>query len=194
MTTLPTAPRAVDVAELREQLASVRPPLLLDVRTTAEFETAHIAGAYNVPLDTLREHRAELAEHLDSDVVLVCRSGQRAGMAERALAEAGLPGIRVLTGGIVAWESARAPVTRGKERWELERQVRLVAGSLVLLGVLGSLVLPGLQWLSAFVGAGLVFAAVSNTCAMGMALAKMPWNRTASFDPRRAITQLTAER
>ncbi|MCZ7413939.1 rhodanese-like domain-containing protein [Streptomyces sp. WMMC897] len=188
--TTPTTPRGLTADALRAKLDSPHPPRLLDVRSPAEFEGAHIPGAYNVPLDTLREHREELTRHLDTDVVLVCRSGQRADQAERALAEAGLPGLAVLSGGMTAWEKSGAPTNYGQERWDMERQVRLVAGALVLLGAVGSFFLPGLQALSAFVGGGLAFAAISNTCAMGVLLSRMPWNRTPSFDPRKAVAQL----
>ncbi|HET7532813.1 MAG TPA: rhodanese-like domain-containing protein [Nocardioidaceae bacterium] len=177
MTSTPIEARRLSVQTLQERLSSEDAPRVLDVRTPAEFETAHIPGSYNVPLDNLREHRAELRAHLDEDVVLVCRTGGRAEQAEKALAEVGLPGLRVLEGGMVAWESNGAPVSRGKQTWELERQVRLVAGSIVLSGVLGSIVVPELKWVAGGVGAGLMFAALSNTCAMGMLLAKMPWNR-----------------
>lgn len=180
MTTTATSARRLDVQTLQERLATDTAPRVLDVRTPAEFETSHIPGAYNVPLDTLREHRAELRRHLDEDVVLVCRSGARAAQAEEALAGVGLPGLRVLDGGMVAWESAGAPVNRGRETWELERQVRLVAGTLVAAGVLGSVKVPALKWVAGAIGAGLTGAALTNTCAMGMALSKMPWNRTAS--------------
>ena len=115
MTSTPTQARHLDVQTLKERLDSDDAPAVLDVRTPAEFETAHIPGAYNVPLDTLREHRAELSRHLDEDVVLVCRSGARATQAEKALAEVGLPGLRVLDGGMVAWESPGAPVNRGRK-------------------------------------------------------------------------------
>lgn len=169
--------RRLDVQTLAERLTTDSAPRLLDVRTPAEFENAHIPGSYNVPLDTLREHRDELRNHLDEDVVLVCRSGNRAEQAEKALAEVGLPGLRVLEGGIVGWENAGAPLKRGRESWDLERQVRFTAGSLVAASVLGSAAAPRLKWLAAGVGSGLVFAAVSNTCAMGNVLAKMPWNR-----------------
>lgn len=172
--------RRLDVQTLTERLNTGSAPRLLDVRTPAEFENAHIPGSYNVPLDTLREHRDELRNHLDEDVVLVCRSGNRAEQAEKALAEVGLPGLRVLEGGIVGWENAGAPLKRGRETWDLERQVRFTAGSLVAASVLGSAAAPRLKWLAAGVGSGLVFAAVSNTCAMGNALAKMPWNRGAA--------------
>lgn len=180
MTTTATSARRLDVQTLQERLTADTAPRVLDVRTPAEFETSHIPGAYNVPLDTLREHRAELRRHLDEDVVLVCRSGARAAQAEEALAGVGLPGLRVLDGGMVAWESAGAPVNRGRETWELERQVRLVAGTLVAAGVLGSVKVPALKWVAGAIGAGLTGAALTNTCAMGMALSKMPWNRTAS--------------
>lgn len=173
----PLNSRRVDAATLRELLADADAPRVLDVRTPGEFESSHIPGAYNVPLDTLREHRDELRRHLDEDVVLVCRSGARAAQAEKALAEVGLPGLHVLDGGMNAWESSGAPVNRGRQTWDLERQVRLVAGSLVAVGVFGSVAVPRLKWLAAGVGSGLVFAALSNTCAMGTALSKMPWNR-----------------
>ncbi|MCE7081807.1 rhodanese-like domain-containing protein [Streptomyces sp. ST2-7A] len=181
----------MDAGELRARLDSANPPRLLDVRSPAEFEAAHIPGSHNVPLDILREHCAELATHLDPDVVLVCRSGQRAGRAGEALAGAGLPGLPVLSGGVTAWERTGAPVNRGRERWDIERQVRLVAGSLVLIGVVVGFFVPGAQLLAAFVGAGLAVAAITNTCAMGVLLSRMPWNRTPSFDPRDAITRLT---
>lgn len=179
MTSTPILPRRPDALTLQERLATDDAPRVLDVRTAAEFETAHIPGSYNVPLDNLREHRAELRRHLDEDVVLVCRSGNRAEQAEKALAEVGLPGLRVLEGGMVAWEAAGAPVSRGRQTWELERQVRLTAGTIVAASVFGSVAAPRLKWVAAGIGTGLVGAALTNTCAMGMLLAKMPWNRQA---------------
>jgi rhodanese-related sulfurtransferase len=181
----------LDPAGLQDLLGSGRDVRVLDVRTPAEYETAHIPGAYNVPLDTLREHRDEIATHLDQNVVLVCRSGQRATQAEKALAETGLPNVRVLTGGMLAWERTGADIVRGRTRWELERQVRLVAGTLVVLGVLASVVVPGAQWFSAAIGTGLVVAALTNTCAMGMALSKLPYNRGARCDLDTVVGQLT---
>jgi rhodanese-related sulfurtransferase len=181
----------LDPAGLQDLLGSGRDVRVLDVRTPAEYEAAHIPGAYNVPLDTLREHRDEIATHLDQNVVLVCRSGQRAAQAEKALAATGLPNVRVLTGGMLAWERTGADIVRGRPRWELERQVRLVAGTLVLLGVLASVVVPGAQWFSAAIGTGLVVAALTNTCAMGMALSKLPYNRGARCDLDTVVGQLT---
>lgn len=172
------------------QLQQDDTPRVLDVRTPAEFESAHIPGAYNVPLDTLKEHREEIARHLDEDVVLVCRSGQRATQAEQALASAGLLNVRVLQGGMQAWQQADGPVNRGRERWDLERQVRLAAGSLVFGSVLASAAMPRIKWLAAGVGAGLGVAALTNTCVMGNLLSKLPYNRDAGHDPRTVIAEL----
>ncbi|MEU4644477.1 rhodanese-like domain-containing protein [Micromonospora sp. NPDC023814] len=183
-------PATLDAASLRELIDSGRAPRLLDVRTPAEFESLHIPGAYNVPLDLLREHREELRNHLDEDVVLICRSGARATQAEQALAGAGLPNLKVLGGGMLAWQAANAPIKHGARRWDLERQVRLVAGSIVLASIVGSVFVPGLKWVAGFIGAGLTFAAVTNTCAMGMMLSKLPYNRGASCDLDTIVGQL----
>jgi rhodanese-related sulfurtransferase len=181
---------SIDSQNLNDRLNSTTPPRVIDVRTPGEFETAHIAGAYNVPLDLLREHRDEIVKHLDEDVVLVCRSGQRATQAEQTLRKAGLPNVHILDGGIVAWQAQGFAVNRGTPRWDLERQVRLVAGSIVLSSVLGSIAVPKLKWLAAGVGGGLTFAALSNTCAMGVLLSKLPYNRGASCDADTVVAQL----
>ncbi|AJF63367.1 rhodanese-like domain-containing protein [Streptomyces vietnamensis] len=186
MSTTPSLSPAV----LHRLVREGRAPRLLDVRTPGEFRTAHIPGSYNVPLDTLREHRAELLAHLDEDVVLVCRSGARAAQAEKALAEGGLPNLRVLEGGIVAWETAGAPVDRGPERWDMERQVRLVAGSIVLATGLIGVFVPGAHLIGTAIGAGLTYAALSNSCAMGVLLSKLPYNRGPRPDIRTAIAEL----
>ncbi|WP_432137013.1 MULTISPECIES: rhodanese-like domain-containing protein [unclassified Streptomyces] len=175
--TTPTDPPRLDPATLRTLHEQGSGPRLLDVRTPGEFRTAHIPGSYNVPLDTLREHRDEIRHHLDEEVVLICRSGARAARAERALAEAGLPNLRILDGGVMAWEAAGGALTRGPERWELERQVRLVAGSLVLVSGVAGVFVPGLHLIGTAVGGGLAVAALTNTCAMGMLLSKLPYNR-----------------
>ncbi|MFI6332794.1 rhodanese-like domain-containing protein [Micromonospora chersina] len=191
MSTSETArPATLDAVSLRELIDAGHAPRLLDVRTPAEFETSHIPGSYNVPLDLLREHREELRNHLDEDVVLVCRSGARATQAGQALAGVGLPNVKVLDGGIMAWQAANAPIKRGAPRWDLERQVRLVAGSIVLASVLGSVFVPQLKWVAGFIGAGLTVAAVTNTCAMGMMLGKLPYNRGASCDLDTIVGQL----
>ncbi|WP_027661293.1 rhodanese-like domain-containing protein [Salinispora fenicalii] len=182
----------LDAAQLRELIDSGRAPRLLDVRTPAEFDTAHIPGAYNVPLDQLKEHRAELRSHLDEDVVLICHSGTRATQARRTLAGIGLPNVKVLTGGMVAWRRSVGPVTEGTPRWDLERQVRLVAGVIVLASVVASLFVPGAEWIAGLIGAGLTAAALTNTCALGMLLSKLPYNRNASCDLDTIVGHLSA--
>jgi rhodanese-related sulfurtransferase len=194
MTTTPITPRTIDAATLRELIDSGRTPRLLDVRTPGEFEAFHLPGSYNVPLDLIKEHREELRRHLDEDVVLICRSGARAAQAEQALAGVGLPNLKVLTGGLMAWQAAHAPIVQGKPRWDLERQVRLVAGSIVLVSVLGSVFVPQLKWVAGFIGAGLTFAAVTNTCTMGMLLGKLPYNRGMSCDLNTVVGHLGAGR
>ncbi|MFI6467924.1 rhodanese-like domain-containing protein [Streptomyces sp. NPDC050528] len=195
MTADATGPRPtlrLDPAALRDLTQNGDGPRLLDVRTPGEFRTAHIPGSYNVPLDTLREHRAELLHHLDEDVVLICRSGGRAAQAEQALTEAGLPNLRILEGGVLAWETAGGPLNHGPARWDLERQVRLVAGGIVLLSGLATLLVPGLYLIGTAVGAGLTVAALTNTCAMGMLLSKLPYNRGPRTDLRSVIGALGA--
>ena len=188
------APAILNAADLRGLLDSPNPPRILDVRTPGEFEGVHIAGAYNVPLDLLREHSDEIRTHLDDHVVLVCRSGQRATQAEQTLHDTGLTNVHILDGGMNSWEANGFSVKRGAQRWDLERQVRLVAGSIVALSVLASIFVPGFKWVALFIGSGLVFAAVSNTCTMGMLLAKLPYNRGATCDAQTIVGQLVDSR
>lgn len=184
------APAILNAAELRGLLTSPAPPRVIDVRTPGEFEAVHIAGAYNVPLDLLREHRDEIRAHLDEDVVLVCQSGQRAVQAEDALRSAGLSNVHILDGGIGAWQTSGFEVNRGSSRWDLQRQVRFVAGTIVALSILASIVVPGLKWLAFVVGAGLSVTAITNTCLMGMMLAKLPYNRGPACDAQSVVAQL----
>jgi rhodanese-related sulfurtransferase len=190
---MPTAaPRPLDVVDLRSRLDGGADLLLIDVRTPAEFGTAHIEGSYNVPLDTLAEHRGELARHLDRTTVLICQSGGRAAQAEQRLAEAGLTNTHVLDGGLGAWMTAGFAVRRGEQRWSLERQVRLVAGAIVLLSILVSIAWPPARFLAGAIGAGLTFAALTDTCAMGVLLSKLPYNRAGSCDMDTVVERLVA--
>lgn len=192
--TIDRMPLMLDPEGLQQQLDGPTPPRVLDVRTPGEFETLHIPGSYLVPLDTLREHGEDLTRHLDEDVVLVCRSGSRATEAEQALAAAGMPNLHVLEGGISAWEAAGGQLQRGRDRWDIERQVRLVAGATVLLAGLGSVVVPRLKWLATAVGAGLTTAAVTNTCTMGMVLSRLPYNRAECPSVDEILAQLSDDR
>jgi rhodanese-related sulfurtransferase len=167
---------------------------LIDVRTPVEYRECHADLARLVPLDgldprALMEARKELR---DLPLYLICRSGARSRQAAERFVAAGYPHVVNVEGGTLAWERAGLPVVRGEKAVSLERQVRIAAGSLVVTGtLLGVLVHPGFLGLSAFVGAGLVFAGVTDTCGMGMILALMPWNRVvedgsacASAEPR----------
>ena len=186
---------ALEPAELQERLERQVGLTLIDVRTPAEFSAAHIPGSYNVPLDQLPEH-ADLLRAVSGDpVMLICRSGSRARQAETTLLGADLPRVHVLQGGLAAWEAQQLPLRRGAARWSLERQVRGVAGALVLGGVLaGWLVWPPLTGLAAAVGGGLAFSALTDTCGMAMLLSRLPYNRQPSCDISGMLQQMTTER
>ena len=186
---IPPVIAADDLGRLLETQPDVR---ILDVRTPAEYETVHIPGSYNVPLDLLGEHGREIRSSVAAPVVLVCQSGQRARKAEQALRGAGMPNLHILDGGMNAWLSVDRSVVRGAQRVSLERQVRVVAGALVALGsALALAVGSAFAVVPALIGVGLVFAGVTNTCGMAMVLARLPYNRTASCDVSAMVRALT---
>jgi len=155
---------------------------LIDVRTPAEFEEMHVSFARLVPLDSFDPAKA-LGEKLKSaePVYVVCRSGSRGKKACEKLLAAGKNQIFNIQGGTLACAQAGLPITRGRKTISLERQVRIAAGFLVALGsTLGGFVDPRWFLLSGFVGCGLMFAGITDTCGMAMMLAKMPWNRRSS--------------
>ena len=130
--------------------------VVIDVRSAAEFESMHIRGSYNVPLPLLSEHTDELAARLGSRVVLVCQSGVRAEQARQRMATVGIDTAYVLTGGVPGFAAVGGDVVKGKDRWDLERQVRLAAGSLVMLGLAGGkFVSPKVRMLAGAIGTGL---------------------------------------
>jgi rhodanese-related sulfurtransferase len=178
--------------ELARQLSDAGGVQVLDVRTPAEFETAHIEGSYNLPLDQLPAYCGALSGG-NSPLVLVCSAGTRAAEADRALRAAGCQRTRVLEGGLTAWERAALPLVRGRERWAMERQVRGVAGSIVLAGAIGGLfVWRPLTAVAAAIGGGLVFSALTNTCTMARVLGRLPYNQgAAGSDPAATVRALT---
>lgn len=182
--------------QLHDLVQSGRPVKLIDVRTPVEYREVHVGIARNVPLDQL-DAGSVAAGHKDSPepLYVICRSGNRAKQACEKIVAAGYTNVVNVEGGTVAWDQAGLPVVRGKKAISLERQVRIAAGSLVLIGaILGYFVDPLWIGLSAFVGAGLVFAGVTDTCGMGMMLAKMPWNRVKeSPKPTPPTTPATCE-
>ncbi|MBL8889332.1 MAG: rhodanese-like domain-containing protein [Planctomycetaceae bacterium] len=156
---------------------------LIDVRTPAEFGEMHVEFARNLPLDRLdaTKLKADLKHDPLQPLYVVCRSGGRSKMACEKLVAAGFENIVDVAGGTQACAATGLPIVRGAKAMSLERQVRIAAGSLVLIGaILGFGLHPGFYGLSAFVGAGLVFAGITDTCAMGMLIARMPWNQRAA--------------
>lgn len=180
----------ISASQLR-QLISEDPAIrILDVRSGGEFDGVHIPGSYNVPLDTLSEHASDLAA-LDHPVVLICQSGARASQAHGKLTGAGKQRLHLLDGGLDAWLGAGGDVVRtASSTWAMDRQVRFVAGTISLVGILGSLFVPKAKWLAGGVAAGLTFSAVSNTCAMGTALGKLPYNKGAGCDINGVLEQM----
>jgi rhodanese-related sulfurtransferase len=183
-----TTSKTVAAGELRGRVESHKDVRILDVRTPAEFETAHIPGAYNIPLDRLPEAISEL-KHVSDELVVVCQSGARATKACEALQGAGLTGVELLDGGMQAWQAVGGEVNTGKPTWALERQVRLVAGAIVLTSILTSLKFPRARFVAGAIGGGLTFSALSNTCAMGSLLMKLPYN-SGDVDVQRVVARM----
>ena len=164
--------------QLSSEISSGKRVSLIDVRTPAEHGEVHIEGSQLMPLDRLDAGAVRSAASGAERCVLICRSGKRAEQAYQKLQAAGCENLAVLEGGVMGWESEGLPVVRGAKAMSLERQVRIAAGMMVLIGVaLGTWVHSGVYGLSAFVGAGLVFAGITDWCGMAMLLAKMPWNQ-----------------
>lgn len=181
-------PQTVNPEELKSLIATGTNVTVLDVRSAAEFEALHIKGSYNVPLQLLAEHTEELAGRLGAKVVLVCQSGVRATQAKANLDGVGFGEAHVLEGGVGAYHQAGGDTVEGAKRWAMDRQVRMVAGSLVVAGLLGGRYLsPKVRTLAGAIGAGLAFSAATNTCAMGKALSKMPWNKAGKEPTRESI-------
>ncbi|MFB7469733.1 rhodanese-like domain-containing protein [Kitasatospora sp. NPDC056184] len=174
-----TTPTELTPAQAHPRLAALT---VVDVRTPGEYAAGHVPGALNVPLDQLdRALPALRAAAARGELLVVCASGNRSGRACASLAAAGIPAA-TLVGGTSAWAAAGHEVRRpegapARAPWAMDRQVRFAAGGLVAAGVVVDLVLPGARWVSAAVGAGLVFSAATNTCAMGALLARLPYNR-----------------
>ena len=149
---------------------------LIDVRTPAEYSSIHVKGAKNHPMESLKLESIPFPK--DEEIHVICQSGGRSMKVCQKLEAAGFSNVVNVEGGTSAWHEAGLPVVEGKKVMSLERQVRIAAGSLVVIGaVVGQFLHPAGVGVSAFVGAGLVFAGVTDTCGMGMMIARMPWNR-----------------
>lgn len=168
------------------QLFSQKKPeelCILDVRTAAEVQSEALPGCIHIPLHELTPERvqAELTARgkTGDTLYLMCQSGRRAESAAQQLKGQIEASLCVVEGGMNAVKLCPVPLQHsGRKVMSLERQVRIAAGVLVMIGVgLGFAVNPAFFWLSGFVGAGLTFAGITDTCAMGMLIARMPWNR-----------------
>ncbi|MGC9386131.1 MAG: rhodanese-like domain-containing protein [Hydrogenovibrio sp.] len=165
--------------EAQELLKNKQCHLLIDVRSPAEFKASHIEGAQNVPLDHLCENISDIIPDKNATLYLMCSCGNRSGKGCEEMAELGYENAISIEGGMIELKKLGVNVVEDQHKvMSIERQVRIVAGSLVLIGlVLGFLINPMWFGLSAFVGTGLVFAGITDTCGMGLLLAKMPWNQ-----------------
>jgi rhodanese-related sulfurtransferase len=168
-------------AEVYRRRQDGKPIRIIDVRTPVEFAELHAEGAQLIPLDKLNPGEvmsAEVVAHPDTPLCVICKSGGRAAKAVERFHAAGFPDVVSIEGGTDGWEQAGLPVVRGAAKViSLERQVRIAAGTIVLVGnALGWHFHPLFHAISAFIGAGLLFAGVSDWCGMGLLLAKMPWN------------------
>lgn len=153
---------------------------LIDVRTPVEFRELHASIARNIPLDRLdpAEVHASRNGNGDKPLYVICRTGSRAKKACEQIVGAGFPNVVNVEGGTIGWEKAGLPVVHGKKMISLERQVRIAAGMLTLIGAILALTIdPWFALLPAFIGAGLTFAGITDTCGMGLMLARMPWNQ-----------------
>lgn len=187
-TSAPTA--EVDPATLIDWMNDPDAVTVLDVRSPAEFETRHITGSYSLPLDLVSEHAPQLAARLDRRVVLVCQSGVRAGQAQQRLAATGMDNLHILTTDAPGYAAAGGQVVHGRPRWALERQVRLVAGGLIVAGVVASRWAPQAAGLAGAVGTGLTTSALTDTCTMGRILSALPYNRGTHTDAQQLLNQL----
>ncbi len=153
---------------------------IIDVRTAAEFDTARIAGSINVPFDRFVAADVKSRFGADALVYCICQTGTRSQLAATKLRAAGMMHVIHIDGGTNAWTAAGLPLQRGgRKTIALDRQVRIAAGTLIVLGVVcGALVHPAGYWLAALIGAGLAYAGLTNNCGITMVLAKMPWNQS----------------
>jgi rhodanese-related sulfurtransferase len=169
--------KTITVSELAGRTEMPSPDQCIDVRSATEFAAGHLPEAVNIPMDQIESRLGDLNPRVP--IVLVCKGGARARMVA-GLIKPCRPDVKVLEGGTDAWAKAGLPlVVNTNTRWSLERQVRLVAGLVVVTSILLAVV-TNRYWLglTGFAGLGLTFAGLTDICPMGMLLGAMPWNRT----------------
>lgn len=163
-----------DTLELTKKDPQVK---VLDVRSALEFSQLHIKDSINIPIDMLSAKIKDLSENKQGYIVL-CRTGNRSPMAADMLIQSGVQGVKVMQGGITEWQKEKLPLIKGEGGISLERQVRIIAGTLILSGiVLSWLINWGFISISLFVSCGLIYAGITDNCLMGMFLLRLPYNR-----------------
>ncbi|WP_327265469.1 rhodanese-like domain-containing protein [Streptomyces sp. NBC_01232] len=188
-----TTPHALDTDQARTRLHEL---IVLDVRTPGEYATGHLPGALNIPLDHL-DHALPDIRHAAQrgDLLVVCASGARSENACHTLAAHGIT-TATLTGGKTAWaadgHTLHHPDSARRTAWNMERQVRLTAGAVVLTGLALGRLHPAFRLASAGVAGGLVYSALTNTCGMASLLAKLPHNRPHQGDLDATLAALRA--
>jgi glyoxylase-like metal-dependent hydrolase (beta-lactamase superfamily II) len=176
-------PASLPAAEAAARVKAGGATSVVDVRTGSEFESEHVPGSRLLPLDQVAA-RADEVRATPAPRLLLCRTDSRARMAQRALSELGISALTVIEGGIEAYRAAGGATVRGRARMSIERQVRLIAGSIALgATLLGLLVHPAFLGLTLFVAAGQVFAGLTDWCGMALLLGRMPWNRASGEAP-----------
>ncbi|MFB7598312.1 rhodanese-like domain-containing protein [Streptomyces sp. NPDC056160] len=191
MNTAPTALTPDQAASCLDELT------VIDVRTPGEYAGGHVPGALNIPLDQIERALPDIRGAAGrGGVLVVCASGTRSENACRSLAASGVDAA-TLTGGTGAWAARGYDLERPQEStkpvWGMERQVRLTAGSVILLGLaLGEFAHPAFRLLSAGIAGGLLFSAVTDTCGMAAMLAKLPHNRPRQADLNVTLARLRA--
>lgn len=167
--------KTVSISELKE-LMSQSEVNLIDVRSKNEYEACHIPGAVNIPLDSVNPQEI-INKYENQDIYIVCQAGGRSAKACEMVASCNHEQVYNVVGGTGAWESAGFDVVKDSSKISIQRQVQMLAGGIVLLGALLSYSISReFILLSAFIGAGLLITGLTNTCGMGLLLAKMPWN------------------
>lgn len=159
------------------QLLEDRQAVLIDIREPDEFARERIAGARSQPLSSIGNNPVAIKGI--SAVIFCCKAGSRTAANATKLAQLAECQAYVLEGGLDAWKRAQLPIVSDRAQpIEILRQVQIVSGALVVLGIaLGAAIRPAFYLLAALIGAGLVLAGISGNCAMATLLKRMPWNR-----------------
>lgn len=166
--------------------------VVLDVRSPGEFDGLRIPGSHNVPVEEIRRHPDKVAKVLTGPTAILCAQGMRSEEAARILSQAGGSDLRLLQGGIRAWQSAGGKIEEGKGRWALDRQMRLAAGSVALAGLMASTAFGPAKWVAGFVAGGLAYSAVTDRCGAAKLLMKLPYNNAPDYNLDAVLSGIAA--